>query len=139
MKNLHFTILAALLATASIQAAPPDPEGFLSRLKASPSRVEDTSGKVLGPDQVAVERAWSGDLCTASIRNVGKEPVRLRNIILFDLPEHGLDPKTPVYGEGFQKLSQNSGTLAKLTWGEPTLTPFFTRFPSRTACRPLTG
>jgi hypothetical protein len=62
--------------------------GFLSRLKESPTRVEDVSGAPVGPNKVLVERKWEGDLCTATIRNVGKEPVRLRNSILFDFPEH---------------------------------------------------
>jgi alpha-galactosidase len=114
------TAILALLGAVTLHAAAPDPAPeFLSRLKESPVRVEDTDGKVLGPGQVKVKRVWNGDLCTVSIRNVGKESLRLRNIILFDLCEHGLDPKTPVYGEGFQKLAENSGTLSGLTWRGP--------------------
>jgi alpha-galactosidase len=47
--------------------------------------------------------------------NTGAEPRRLGNIILFDLARHGLDPETPIYGEGFQMLSQTGGTLAHPT------------------------
>lgn len=120
MENTLITLLLAVVTATPPQAATLDPiPGFLSLLKGAPTHLEDTAGKVLGPEQVKVERVWNGDLCTASIRNVGKEPVRLRNIILFNLPAHGLDPKTPVYGEGFQKLAQNAGTLERLTWRGP--------------------
>jgi len=92
---------------------------FLARLKAAPTRVEDLEGKVLGAEQVKVERIWSGELCEASITNVGKEPVKLKNIILFDMAAHGLNPATPVYGEGFQKLAQSTGSLDQLSWRGP--------------------
>ena len=45
------------------------------------------------------------------ITNNGNATRRLKNIILFDVVEHGLSPNTPIYGEGFQKLSQTAGTL----------------------------
>jgi len=47
------------------------------------------------------------------LTNIGKAPVRLGNIILFDLNPHRLDPAAPIYGEGFQKLAQTSGPLGK--------------------------
>ena len=121
MKSKLTMLISLLLALLGVLNAENtrDAEPFLARLKSTPTQVEDVTGNVLNPEQVKVERNWKGNLCAPSIRNVGKEPVRLRNIILFDLPAHGLDPKTPVYGEGFQKLCQNAGTLGRLTWRGP--------------------
>lgn len=85
---------------------------FLDAIRQAPSRVEDTHGQPL-PATVRLERHWFGDRCVATLRNTGTEPVRVGNIILFDLAQHGLDPATPIYGEGFQKLAQTGGTLEK--------------------------
>jgi len=60
---------------------------------------------------VRLQRKWSGDRCTAVLVNGGNEPVRVGNLILFDLAQHGLDSDTPIYGEGFQKLAQTGGTI----------------------------
>ncbi len=132
--TFRMTVMMAIMWTAALPAgavstSAVDKAVFLEQLKSAPSRVEDKAGNALKPEQVMVERVWNGELCTASIRNVGKEPVRLRNIILFDLPAHGLDPKTPVYGEGFQKLAQNTGTLEKLTWRGPYPDPAHYKIP----------
>ena len=85
----------------------------MDRLKSAPGRVEDADGKVLDAQDVHLQRDWSGDLCRSTVTNTGKAPVRLGNIILFDLQGHGLDPATPIYGEGFQMLAQTSGPIAK--------------------------
>ena len=45
--------------------------------------------------------------------NEGREPVRLKEVVLFDI-NLSLPPATRLYAEGFQMLSQNGGTL-----GEP--------------------
>ena len=87
---------------------------FLDHLKAAPSRIEDIVGNVLDAGRVTLTRKWDGQRCAFSITNVGSEPVRLKNIILFDMAEHQLDPATPIYGEGFQKLCQFGGTLGRM-------------------------
>lgn len=86
-------------------------EGLLARVKDAPCRVEDTAGKTLGAGEIRLDRKWNGNLCAAEITNVGKESLRLGNLILFDLANHGLPPDTGVYGEGFQMLAQTEGTL----------------------------
>ena len=117
-----FCLLAACLVAAVSMAADLKPtadqksRSFLAALKKAPGRVEDAAGKTVDPACVRLTRKWRGDRCTASLVNHGKEPVRIGNILLFDLKEHGLDPAAEVYGEGFQMLAQNSGTLAKLSF-----------------------
>jgi alpha-galactosidase len=62
---------------------------------------------------VALARDWTGELCRSRVTNRGARPVAIKEIVLADLT---LDfpPTTAIYGEGFQMLSQNGGTL-----GEP--------------------
>lgn len=97
------TNIAALSKTA--------PGDFVSRLKKAHVKVIDVDGKTVDSSIVKIERKWIGNLCNSKIINISNNPIKLGNIILFDLPEHRLDPKTPIYGEGFQMLSQTAGTL----------------------------
>ena len=85
---------------------------LVEALRAAPYRIEGTNGERL-TTQVRLDRKWSGNRCESVLVNLGPEPVRIGNLILFDLGRHGLDPTTPIYGEGFQKLSQTGGTLAQ--------------------------
>jgi len=88
-------------------------EAFIQLLKSSPSKVEDVQGNMISATQLVVQRKWETNICKTTVRNIGNTPLHPANIILFDLPEQGLNPDSPVYGEGFQMLSQNGGTLAK--------------------------
>ena len=63
---------------------------------------------------IKIIRKWTGSLCRAQMVNKGAAPVRIKEAILFNL-ELPLPADTRLYGEGFQMLSQNGGTL-----GEPT-------------------
>jgi alpha-galactosidase len=90
---------AALLA-----AAPYSP-----RLQHAPGRVVDAAGGTLG--NCRLTRRWQGPLCRSTVTNRGNAPVRLFEIVLFDWT-HGLPGSTPLYGEGFQMLSQTGGTIA---------------------------
>jgi alpha-galactosidase len=75
-------------------------------------------GKIipLGEDQdiskLKLNREWKGPVCRPSLTNGGQTPVRVKEIILFDVA-HELPPETRLYGEGFQMLSQTAGTLGK--------------------------
>ena len=70
------------------------------------------AGGVKGdPALLRVERSWAGKVCTAALVNRGKLPVRVARVDLFDF-NHGLPGSTPFYGESFQMLAQNGGTLA---------------------------
>jgi len=86
--------------------------GLITALQQAPCRIEGTNAQPLSAQQVRLDRKWSGSRCQSVLVNVSQEPLRLGNIILFDLARHGLKPETPIYGEGFQKLAQTGGTLA---------------------------
>ena len=80
----------------------------------------DAPGRVVplieGADvsRVNVERRWKGSICNAQLVNHGRVPVRIREVVLFDL-QLPLPASTRLYGEGFQMLSQTGGSL-----GQPT-------------------
>jgi alpha-galactosidase len=63
-------------------------------------------------DRLKLDRQWKGDICRSSVANNGNRPVRIKEIILFDIA-HSLPGETRLYGEGFQMLSQTGGTLGK--------------------------
>ena len=72
----------------------------------------------LNPSQdvrgIEIVRRWTASLCQSRIINHGREAVRIKEAVLFDLTLP-LPAETRLYGEGFQMLSQNGGTL-----GQPT-------------------
>lgn len=80
-------------------------------VKSNPGARIVTVGGVEAPD-VRLVPEWSGNLGRFKVVNQGTKPVRIQEVVLFDLP-HALPETTPVYGEGFQMLSQTSGTLGK--------------------------
>lgn len=63
---------------------------------------------------VKLTRRWSRSVCYSQVVNHGREPVKIKEVVLFDL-QLTLPASTRIYGEGFQMLSQTGGTL-----GEPT-------------------
>jgi alpha-galactosidase len=121
-------LTAALLGAAVLLCVPscvhlnPKPESmvtseagqrFLSMLKKSNWMVEDLEGQVIASDSVQIERVWDGTRCSASVTNVSDTPLRPKSVVLFEVAEHGFSPDTPIYGEGFQMLYQNGGTLGQ--------------------------
>src|SRR5215216_252889 len=62
--------------------------------------------------RVKVERRWKGSVCQSRVVNQGAEPVRIKEVVLFDLVL-SLPATTRLYGEGFQMLSQTGGTLGQ--------------------------
>ena len=60
--------------------------------------------------RVKVERSWKGIVCHSRLVNQGSEPIRIKEVVLFDfvLP---LPATARLCGEGFQMLSQTGGTL----------------------------
>src|SRR5438445_12339961 len=71
-------------------------------LRAAPARI------VPAADGVRLERHWSGDFCQSRLVNRGKQPVRIKEVVLFSV-SHNLPSETRLYGESFQMLSQTSG------------------------------
>jgi alpha-galactosidase len=63
-------------------------------------------------DRVKLSRRWVGPICKTELVNRGRQPVQIKEVVLFDLRPN-LPPSTRLYGEGFQMLSQTGGTLEK--------------------------
>src|SRR6185295_15009037 len=61
---------------------------------------------------VKIERRWKGSICFSQITNHGREPVKLNEVVLFDL-QLPFPATTKLYAEGFQMLSQTGGTLGQ--------------------------
>src|SRR5258707_6821743 len=85
---------------------------------AQPGQLRNAAGRVViagDPDaakQVQLVRRWRGSLCNSRLINRGHRPVRIKEVILFDIPiSH--PPQTKLYGEGFQMLTQTGGTLGQ--------------------------
>jgi len=64
--------------------------------------------------RIKLVRQWKGSICHSQITNQGREPVKIKEVVLFDL-NLPFPSSTRLYGEGFQMLSQTGGTL-----GQPT-------------------
>ncbi len=92
----------------------PDVDAFFPLLQKSPSKAEDAKGNILPDNLLLLDKQWNGNICKTTVKNIGNVPLYPSNIILFDLSDHGLNPESTVYGDGFQMLHQNGGTLAKL-------------------------
>jgi alpha-galactosidase len=108
--------LVSPLATAVLPAVNFGQAGRIRQLNrqvffSAPSKIvpldenQDTS-------KLKLNREWQGAVCRLSLTNNGQNPVRVREITLFDI-RHDLAPETKLYGEGFQMLSQTGGTLGK--------------------------
>jgi alpha-galactosidase len=65
-----------------------------------------------GVDALRLTRSWDGPICRSRLVNTGREPVRIKEVVLFEL-DPALPPETGLYGEGFQMLSQTGGSLAR--------------------------
>src|SRR5262245_17127031 len=100
--------LAALGRTAAARSAPPFTLKSIAAAPAYATRPDGTRA-----DGVEIVRRWSGSICRSEVVNHGRAPVRLRDLVLFDLPI-ALPAATLLYGEGFQMLSQTGGTLGSL-------------------------
>jgi alpha-galactosidase len=83
------------------------PQSFLE----APSAVVP-GGDSGSAEQLKLTRQWQGPICQSRLVNTGKESVRVKEVVLFDLSPW-LSPQTQLYGEGFQMLTQTGGTLGQ--------------------------
>ena len=118
MKNNLFYLPIMLIVMSAITGCEnkkpaSQADAFFQLLQNSPSKIEDAQGNIISTDQLIIERKWDGEICRTTVKNIGKSPLYPSNIILSNISEHGLNPDSPIYGEGFQMLHQNGGTLAK--------------------------
>jgi alpha-galactosidase len=94
-------------ATQRAKSSTLDLRSFIS----APSAVVPI-GDSVGVSEVKLERQWKGQLCRSRLTNHGRQPVRIKEVVLFDLAL-SFPPETSLYGEGFQMLSQTGGTLSQ--------------------------
>ncbi|TAN01746.1 MAG: alpha-galactosidase [Chitinophagaceae bacterium] len=103
--------LSLLILPCIAQAQEKMSAKFLSALKASPAAVILQDGSKANVKEVVVTRHWNKELCDMSVQNISGQPLKIREVVVFDW-QHHLPGSTPIYGEGFQMLSQTGGTLA---------------------------
>src|SRR5918912_753491 len=70
----------------------------------APSRVVPLSEGV-DISRVKIERRWKGAVCQSQLVNQGREAVRIKEVVLFDI-KLTLPATARLYGEGFQMLTQ---------------------------------
>jgi len=75
----------------------------------APWRVTTAAGEA-APASIQLTRRWNGAHCRTELANRGSAPIALKEVTLFAL-SHAIPAATPLYGEGFQMLSQTGGTI----------------------------
>ncbi|MBO9619841.1 MAG: alpha-galactosidase [Niabella sp.] len=93
------------------EAQPGLAKTFLADLKKATAIVVLADGAKAPAGAFVIGRQWKSNLCRLTLKNTSGRPMAIKEVIVFEL-NHGLPPNTPIYGEGFQKLSQTGGTLA---------------------------
>jgi alpha-galactosidase len=104
-------MLCFLCCTAAAQS-PADAVRTLQNRGRSNSNAQVVGTGGADTSHLKLSHQWTGSVGRSQLSNTGPNPVRVHEVVLFDL-DHGLLGTTPVYGEGFQMLSQTSGTLAQ--------------------------
>lgn len=102
-----FTILTLIMFKAYGQHG-----AFFTSLQRSKSYAILHDSSIANKKAIDITRTWKGKRCKISIKNTSHSVKYLNEIVLFDF-SHGLPANSPIYGEGFQMLSQNGGTLAR--------------------------
>jgi alpha-galactosidase len=97
------------LRAGHAEASAPASSLSLESLAKAPGRIVRADGATAGPG-LRLDRRWQGPLCRPRVVNETGAPIRIREVVLFELP-HALPAQTSLYGEGFQMLSQTGGTL----------------------------
>jgi len=111
---LKAALASPIVAAASILARSQVPKPN----QLSQSVIAETPGRVVAVDDspaardIDLVRSWRGSLCSPRLINRGRKPVRVKEVILFDIPLPQ-SPATKLYGEGFQMLTQTGGTLGQ--------------------------
>ena len=128
--------LAALPQVFKSQANQSQPFTRQSFVNSNSSIVPAVEGANL--KDLKLTRRWVGAICKSELVNRGKDPVKIKEVVLFDL-HPDLPSSTRLYGEGFQMLSQTGGTL-----GEPADLGNYTdakhyRMPAPTGARAFYG
>lgn len=100
----------ALAASWAFPATGSDQTTLVERLRNARGGIVPVNPAEGIGQQMAIVPSWDGDLCRTRVVNRGKQSVRVKEVVLCDVP-HGLPAETHLYGESFQMLSQTGGTL----------------------------
>jgi alpha-galactosidase len=118
-KELTRREMLSLAVASPLLAAVPSERAQLGRASSLDLRslIKAPSAVVPAGDSASVShlklvRQWKGALCRSRLTNQGRQPERIKEVVLFDLAL-SLPHTTSLYGEGFQMLSQTSGTIGK--------------------------
>jgi alpha-galactosidase len=111
MKLNTIRLIAGLFFGCALSGAAAENSRWIQNLQNAPASVVLADGTKADSNVLQVKRSWNGSVCTSIVVNTGKTPMRLARVDLFDF-QHGLPGSTPIYGESFQMLAQNGGTLA---------------------------
>jgi alpha-galactosidase len=95
-----------------LAAAEPPRHATLDRAALERARGRVVAARGSSAASVRLTREWDGPRCRARVKNAGRSAVAVAEVVLFDVP-HALPPETPIYGEGFQMLSQTGGTIGQ--------------------------
>lgn len=110
-KILKLAVASPLAAMAPLVRSQTGVESF-DRLAFAKAKSEVIPANDSDVSQVKLTRRWRGSICQSQLQNQGRQAVRIREVVLFDL-RLPLPASTRVYGEGFQMLSQTGGSLGQ--------------------------
>ena len=102
----------ALIVGARFAGAQPSGGLDTAAFARAPWRVTTPAGAA-APDSIQLTRTWNGGYCSTELANRGAAPIALKDATLFTL-SHSIPAATPLYGEGFQMLSQTGGTIGNI-------------------------
>lgn len=109
-RRLFLKLSSGIVASLSLQSVAPETLFALeNHLRRNPGMVVpwDPSENLSG---IHLALEWKGDLCRCTVTNRSHRPVRIKEVVLFEV-KHDLPGNTALYGESFQMLSQTAGTL----------------------------
>ncbi|MGF7230907.1 glycoside hydrolase family 36 protein [Arachidicoccus sp.] len=115
--KVFFLLTGIFLLALSINAKPLsnviNAKKLVIALKHSTPYCENSDEHKIVGKSIEIQREWQNNVCHSTIVNNGTRPVRISNIVLFEISKSTLlDSNSHIYGEGFQMLSQLEGTLA---------------------------
>ena len=103
VKKYCFVLITCLCVhVASAQSS------VIASIKNSDATVFLRDGSV--SNSIKVTRKWNGDFCATLLTNTSGKDVHVKEVVLMQA-NHLFDSSTGFYAEGFQMLSQYSGTL----------------------------
>lgn len=108
MKFMQLLSLVSVMGTCQLRA---DVASLFASINAAKGTVMLNDGTV-APEEIVLSRSVKAGETHWEPTNRGDSPVRISQVVFFDAA-HTLSAETRIRDEGFTKLSQTAGTLAK--------------------------